>query len=460
MSKMWQYYSSWILPVIGYILLSISSRCNGIAPTAEMFIKRSNLVIYMAPASFGSTLPSSKVTTYKRIYELEGQTKDGCSNPVISTTKALSASYYLLIARGNCSFEQKVVNAVKLGASGVVIYNSLEGIYQGKQYADPRDYDCNKGVGYVHEIIQPIYSADMDDIMPDKCTKATGCDSGRCVLTNTTTPNGYKVCCAWDLYMSMSASTSEAKSIDVPVAFIRMTDVATLLSYPELVKGTMEVALFKRTSYAVQIATVLLWLLAVLTVAYGSTRAANEDRILYHREKSKKFSIPDTFASLTSTFQTYSNIASEDGHLVSHDHESDSDSNSPDRNKSIPRSNSFDSTAESTDGSIDISPTHAIGFIFISSAFLTLLYFVNMNKIVTFVYLFAAAFSCNMVYFHPLFTFFETKCSSLYEDPTESFLRPRSVEAQRPKRNAFLDPTTLSAAFCSVIVAGGFYYYR
>jgi hypothetical protein len=87
----------------------------------------------------------------------------------------------------------------------------------------------------------------MDDAMPEECTADTKCSSGRCVITNMTDSNGIKVCCAWDLYITMGSSDDfDDNAISIPAVFIRMTDKDTLFSYPELDSMLLDVLLYDR----------------------------------------------------------------------------------------------------------------------------------------------------------------------------------------------------------------------
>jgi hypothetical protein len=150
-----------------------------------------------------------------------------------------------MVSRGSCTFLEKIAAAEKIGAQGVVIYNSLEGIYMGKNYARSDDYECDNGSGYVDKIITPVYGDKMDALMPRTCTQDVKCASNRCIVTNTTSVElGTKVCCAWDLYTSMGATTAEIESgtlPNIPSAFIRMKDAETIMEFNE----ELDVAMFR-----------------------------------------------------------------------------------------------------------------------------------------------------------------------------------------------------------------------
>ena len=105
-------------------------------------------------------------------------------------TSTLNGDAYLLVGRGECSFEDKLSAALSSNAKGLIVYNSLQGIYQDRLYASSLDYDCYNGVGYVKEIISPIYGDEMNALIPSSCTANSKCASQRCVVANETASSG------------------------------------------------------------------------------------------------------------------------------------------------------------------------------------------------------------------------------------------------------------------------------
>jgi hypothetical protein len=157
--------------------------------------------IYAAPGRFGQSLKRESEATFMKLVSPTGNS-NGC-NPQVRLLRP-KQPFLLMVSRGNCTFLDKISAAEHIGAQGVVIYNSLEGIYMGKNYARSDDYECDNGSGYVSKIITPVYGYEMNALMPRTCTHNTKCASNRCIVTNTTsTELGTKVCCAWDLYTTM-----------------------------------------------------------------------------------------------------------------------------------------------------------------------------------------------------------------------------------------------------------------
>ena len=140
-------------------------------------------IIYGAPASFSGSLNEQRDAAFVRLVKPVSEV-DGC-DPVPPTFLD-DQNFYLLVSRGNCSFLEKTVAASNIGALGVVIFNSIEGIYQGNGYASSDDYDCENGSGYIDTVPSPVYSDEMTALMPSSCTLDSKCSSKRCVLTNST----------------------------------------------------------------------------------------------------------------------------------------------------------------------------------------------------------------------------------------------------------------------------------
>lgn len=59
--------------------------------------------------------------------------KDGCGVVEIDDAPT-EGGYVLLVERGNCFFDVKAVAAQEAGAAGLIVMNSLQGIYQVHTY--------------------------------------------------------------------------------------------------------------------------------------------------------------------------------------------------------------------------------------------------------------------------------------------------------------------------------------
>ena len=166
----------------GYLFFGVVA----VIPLAEITTRKvlgTTTVVYGAPSTFSDSLSEEKDALFMRLVKpLNGL--DGC-DPIAPGLRGLQG-FHLLVSRGNCTFLDKAVAAYDIGASGVVVYNSLEGIYQGNQVASSIDYECENGSGYVDTIVYPVFSDEMTALMPTSCTGNSKCSSRKCVFTNTT----------------------------------------------------------------------------------------------------------------------------------------------------------------------------------------------------------------------------------------------------------------------------------
>lgn len=383
-----------ISKILMIIIILLMKTCNSITPSGEMKIRQKDSIIYVAASTFGGELNDESETTYKKLVKPIGD-DDGCS-PVIPRLQH-NSQFYLLVARGNCSFVDKAIAAETAGAKGIVIYNSIEGIYQGNNFASSSDYECNNGQSYIptNELVYPVYSDEMISKIPTECSQNSKCSSGYCVLTNTTNENGTLACCAWDLYMTMGSSSDETVQPSIPAVFARMQDADTLSSLPELDALTLDVSIFQRSTPIIDFSSVLIWMIAVCTVAIGSSRAAEDDKITtlltkdgYGSRRSSISEINQRIPPPQIPLSTASIVEPRSGFISS-------------------RSNSMDSRdfesvkGEHNPNSLDITPLHAVAFVIVSSGFLLLLYFVDLYFFVTIMYLGSAALATNLIFFYP-----------------------------------------------------------
>jgi PA domain len=152
---------------------TLISSANGVIPLAEITTSKvlgTTTVIYGALSSFGGSLNEEKDAQFTRLVKPTNGL-DGC-NPIPPVLKGIQG-FYLLVSRGNCTFLEKTIAAQTAGASGVLVYNSLESIYQGNKVASEVDYDCDNGSGYVDEVLTPVYGEAMDALMPTACTTSS-----------------------------------------------------------------------------------------------------------------------------------------------------------------------------------------------------------------------------------------------------------------------------------------------
>eukprot|EP00752_Nemacystus_decipiens_P009947 g8870.t1 len=250
-------------------------QAEAVLPTGELRLT-GGATAYAAPAWFGLQLPEEQEASYLPL-RVPQSSSDGCGTVTVQDPPA-NGGFVLLVERGNCFFDEKALAAQEAGAEGLVVMNSVEGIYQDKTAAtDKYDYECSNGEGWVKDLAEPLWNPTNTD---EACWSNDACDSGVCVVTNETDSNlGTKVCCAWDLYITMYSSAAEtASKISIPSVYVTMKDGEALKD-----AGEVDVELFNRPRSYINLSSFLLWGLGVATVVWSSVKSGDD---LRRRKKS------------------------------------------------------------------------------------------------------------------------------------------------------------------------------
>lgn len=210
---------------------------------------------------------------------------DGLVNYTNGDGEAVTRVYggqAVLVPRGGCTFERKVLSAQRLGAAGAVVYNTLESRYSlnetnytnvttDEEIRDPtyddivwprpkHDYDCNYASAQVPKelfsfdplpynaaVNDPLLTGTADDgnlcaLHNDAVKGGTGafsnpgsrCSSQRCLLTGREDEEKgtMEACCAWDIHIDMNGDgtlrTEGAESVVVPSLFANMAQGSEL----------------------------------------------------------------------------------------------------------------------------------------------------------------------------------------------------------------------------------------
>lgn len=99
---------------------------EAVLPTGELRLSGGDTA-YAAPAWFGLQLPEEEQAGYLPLRVPKGSA-DGCGAVTVEDPPA--GGFVLLVERGNCFFDEKALAAQEAGAEGLVVMNSVEGIYQ------------------------------------------------------------------------------------------------------------------------------------------------------------------------------------------------------------------------------------------------------------------------------------------------------------------------------------------
>jgi len=249
---------------------------------------------------------------------------------------------YVLVSRGKCTFEAKARSAQRLGASGVIVRNTLDSKYrlidedadtntnlQGPDWGntkwpeEQRDYECgtNKAHGHVGwraeietsalSFRPPPYDGTINDVLltgpavdGSLCAKEPNlenfehhCPSQRCVLTGKNASSDgstLEACCAWDMYVRMATDgeldgdavpQEEEEDIVIPALFVTMESGDEL--YEVVVDAAIQqgeivqfvnVVPYARWYPPVHFSGIVVWVVALLTLGVSAYGSATEYR--------------------------------------------------------------------------------------------------------------------------------------------------------------------------------------
>ena len=197
----------------------------------------------------------------------------------------------ILVPRGNCTFEFKALAAQQMGASSIIVYNTLESRYgQNNDTSvvyplDKADYECNNGVSTITNLTldPPMYNESYHDAFltfdsPNNLCivdDPSRCESQRCFVTGpkNITTGTFQACCAWDILMRMGPDASA--NVDNMVAvFITMRQAEIFLALPQNTTVTIQ----ERPYSNVNASSFLLWMLGIFIVAFASWYSVRDYR--------------------------------------------------------------------------------------------------------------------------------------------------------------------------------------
>lgn len=125
--------TSGVASAAGLLLLLAAGfdSAEAVLPTGELRLADGSTA-YAAPAWFGLQLPEEEQATYLPL-RVPKSDADGCGKVTVEDPPADGGGFVLLVERGNCFFDAKALAAQEAGAEGLVVMNSVEGIYQVRQ---------------------------------------------------------------------------------------------------------------------------------------------------------------------------------------------------------------------------------------------------------------------------------------------------------------------------------------
>jgi hypothetical protein len=363
---------------------------HAIMQTAQLDVQLSNGATYTLLASQASFGTYPKMGAEKNEpHKLKVPPQE---NPLLCTnvTQALPEmdSTYILVPRGECTFETKGMNAQRLGAAGIIVQGSLASRYtlNKTKEVEPTeedivypilysDYDCNKGraeipfsaikmtpLPYNQEYNDPVLSGTAPSNLciaksPDSLAK---CDSKACLLTGNKTKNGeLEACCAWDLHIWLYSDPIFGNDdVQIPAVYVTMQQGERLLH--DMRDNDVQITMSARVRAEYNLSAILIWGLGVFVAAMAAYLSASDYRSAT-REMMRRLA-------------SRSESADEDKNNVELQH---------DERVALTRSLSTGSSsyAPSAEETLELSAEHALGFIVMASSGLLILFFFKVSKL-------------------------------------------------------------------------------
>jgi len=383
--------------IIWLALLSWTT-VESVIPSDELSINGAK--VYVAEATFGQPAPTYALRLHLTVVRPQGY-QDGCEPKVKLPSSLASNGWALLTERSpNCTFGARAEAAEVLGASALLVVNTVEGIYRNRSHGDNRyDYDCSNGRGYVESI--KADGGKLAGFPFSSC--ASSCDSGRCLLTGATSTSAsssgassLEVCCAWDTYIGMTMSSDsahdQASVVELPSVFLRMVDGDSLkIAAPELfldstseamlasseVVGAASVNLYARSQAWANLSSVAMWCLGCLTAFWASWASCDDVRRKQrHLEAARRGSM-EKEAHQWRKVENLQSVSGDEGH-------DDGSSSSINRGADYEDNDAV---------ALELSCQHAVWFIAAASLVLVVLFYVDLYLAITVAFCGSAASS-------------------------------------------------------------------
>lgn len=364
--------------------LSQTSVVEAVLPTAALDVTLTNgtlVTMLVSQASFGVWPEMTPEKNPQQPLSLAPSNNALLCYNVTSSSSSKYAKSLMLVPRGNCTFEQKALNAQRLGATGLVVYGALasryslnttkyinhtDHVYTTDDIVYPQeynDYDCNKGkAGIPAEKISmtPLpYNAETNDpLLGDYSSSLciensedslANCPSKSCLLTGKNVSKGVlEACCAWDLHVWLYDDPAFTdKQVAIPAVYLTMQQGNELVAQLEQ-GGTVQAVLYARYRPAYNPSALLIWALGVMVCAMAAYLSAGE----YHSARKHV-----------------------ERHQVTR---SDSSLEAGRRSSSSPQVSY--QRAPPPEETLELSVGHAFGFIVMASAGLFILFFFKVCK--------------------------------------------------------------------------------
>eukprot|EP01029_Cantina_marsupialis_P001481 TRINITY_DN11262_c0_g1_i1.p1 TRINITY_DN11262_c0_g1~~TRINITY_DN11262_c0_g1_i1.p1 ORF type:complete len:663 (-),score=132.90 TRINITY_DN11262_c0_g1_i1:132-2120(-) len=215
-------------------------------------------------------------TGFERLWEKENSPElfvkyfngyNGCEAKPITLGKDTA----LIVDRGNCSFKKKAENAQNMGASALVVVDTLKGMYNTTDIklgvSGPCSVDCKQSLGFISP---NLVTEEKAFAGYDQCLSGNQqCASKTCALDGNVRKNGdYRVCCVIDDYLVMHADNKSPVSF--PGVFMTIADGEEFLGS---IKNDSKIQLHYRSTSLIDPSSLILLFLGFNVVVFGSWQA-------------------------------------------------------------------------------------------------------------------------------------------------------------------------------------------
>ncbi|KAI9918236.1 hypothetical protein PsorP6_012282 [Peronosclerospora sorghi] len=291
--------------------------------------------------------------------------------------------FVLLVDRGECTFSEKAYYAKELGAAVLIITDTLEQLYNRSSIPGATDiekkmeFSCSRGSGKISENTSSEDVASVswkNDVGVRVCAGNNKCSSHMCIPSHVVER---QVCCVWDIPDLMGFTTSNIVTgiNDVSDIVVVRISIANGDSLKEMLAsksgkkdGHLLVSVYERDPPLVDPAQIILWIVACATVLIGSYQGA-----AYERTKTQ------LKAALIAADATSSDAIAQ-AQVAYEEH----DEQAPKQEQ------------------VDLNTRHAIAFLVLGSAFLIVLFFVDVMIGVVILYTVGAVFATYKAIWEPL----------------------------------------------------------
>ncbi|KAL7490243.1 hypothetical protein ACHAW6_016013 [Cyclotella cf. meneghiniana] len=443
------------------VLLLTTTVTHAILPTAILQINN-DISLFASQASFGPPPATFSDRASVRWAAAFPPSDDGllCRDTGDANTNSIgdpATGVAIVVPRGECSFQRKALNAQKLGASAIIVYGTLSSRYSWNATEadaggagmiwpeDKYDYDCSHGSALIPASEYAIldfyrgYNAQNDGFLSgtsnqNLCVKHSqndafldSCASNKCLVTgeNVTTEHGltYKACCAWDLHVWLFGDSSmvEEQTVVIPAVYITMEEADILL---DVMRGASDrgdpltLSVFQRYVPKYNFSAVLIWAFGVFVAWVASYTSSGEYRRVWKGVEKQRIL----------NGASHDSIVGNDGGRRSPPRPSNSAISSEERGayrapseqeRTIPINSRTTSNVSEDPESLELTASHALGFIVMASTSLLVLFFFKIYNVVKIMYAFGCSGAFMQIVVHPGFTALFVK--TRWEGPLKPF---------------------------------------